>query len=147
MANWDSRFVSLSEHIANWSQDSTQVGCVTVGPDHEILTTGYNGLPRGVEPSPSVRTRRPHKYQWTEHAERNAIYNAARDGIRLLGSTCYTNWFPCTDCARALIQCGVTRVVGREPSYDHAKYGSDFVVSKQMMEEAGIKIVYIEKEG
>ena len=47
---WDRRFLALARHISEWSKDpSTQVGCVVVGPDREIRSTGFNGLPRGIE--------------------------------------------------------------------------------------------------
>lgn len=144
---WHNRFFQLAAHIAEWSKDSTKVGCVLVGTHNEILSTGYNGLPRGIDESADngTRLRRPTKYSWTEHAERNAIYNAARNGIRLGGSSIYTNWFPCSDCARAIIQCGIVRVVGTMPD-NHPKYGEDFNIVIKMLAEANIESIYLNKE-
>lgn len=117
---WDGRFLKVALEIAGWSKDpSTQVGCVIVGEGREILSTGYNGLPRGLDDADPARNERPEKYYWYEHGERNAIYNAVRNGVGLRGSTLYVTSTPskftvCTDCARAIIQAGVTRVV-QEP--------------------------------
>src|SRR4051812_31931200 len=98
---WDERFINLALHIAGWSKDeSRKVGCLIVGPQGEIRSTGYNGFPRGVDDTLPGRNERPAKYQWTEHAERNAIYNAARVGTPLEGTSIYLPWFPCVDCAR-----------------------------------------------
>ena len=63
-----------------------------VGPDRVIRSTGFNGLVRGVDDDVALRRERPAKYSWTEHAERNAIYNAARLGISILGCASYINW-------------------------------------------------------
>ena len=96
ITRWKSKFMRLAEEIADWSKDrSSKVGCVIVGPSNEIRSTGFNGFPRGVADDISERLTRPEKYLWTEHAERNAIYNAARAGISLEGCTMYLPWFPC----------------------------------------------------
>jgi dCMP deaminase len=80
-ATWDARFLELAGVIAGWSEDRDfHVGVVIFGPDHEIRATGYNGLLRGVASNEPVRFDRAsgEKFYWFEHAERNAIYNAAR---------------------------------------------------------------------
>lgn len=98
--------------VAARSKDpNTKTGCIIVGPDHEIRTTGYNSFPRGIVDNVPMRLERPEKYFWIEHAERNAIYNAARVGVPLLDCTLYLNWLCCMDCARAIIQVGITHVV------------------------------------
>ena len=75
---WNSRFMDLARLVAGWSKDtSTKVGCVIIGPDKEIRSTGYNGFPRGVDDTIPAGHERPAKYDFTEHAERNAIYNAS----------------------------------------------------------------------
>src|SRR5678816_3286831 len=90
MGIWDIRFLREAARIATWSKDrSTKVGCVIVGPSREIRSTGYNGFPRGVNDDVDERHARPMKYAYCEHAERNAIYNAARVGIPLEGCTLY----------------------------------------------------------
>jgi len=107
MTTWDKYFFDIVDVVRTKSKDpDTQVGCVIVGPAHEIRTTGYNGFPRGVDDT-GGRWQRPTKYFWVEHAERNAVYNAARCGVSLEGCTAYIQIAPCVDCARALIQSGV----------------------------------------
>jgi dCMP deaminase len=109
--NWDEYFIQMAKLVATKSKDqSTKVGCVIVGPNHEVRTTGYNGFCRGVDDDVDLRHEKPEKYFWTEHAERNAIYNAARNGIPLEGCTVYTTLVPCADCTRGLIQSGVKRI-------------------------------------
>ncbi|UWQ57607.1 dCMP deaminase [Leisingera caerulea] len=140
-AAWDRRFLGLCDHMAGWSEDRDfQVGAVITGPGHEIRASGYNGLARGVRATPDQRLDRPsgEKFFWVEHAERNAIYNAARMGVPLAECTLYVNRFPCADCARAIIQSGIVRVCSPpKPSYDGALDRS-FDVSETMLREAGV---------
>lgn len=94
MIDWDAYFMSLCYMVSIKSKDqSTKYGAVIVGPDHEIRSTGYNSFPRGVNDNLSERQKRPEKYLWFEHAERNAIYNAARMGTPLNGTTLYVQEF------------------------------------------------------
>ena len=81
-AKWDIRFLKLATHISEWSKDpSTKVGCVVVGPDREIRSTGFNGFPRGIQDSDERLTNRDLKYPLICHAEENAIMHAARIGL------------------------------------------------------------------
>lgn len=143
---WDARFLELAALIATWSKDrSRKVGCVIVGPKREIRTTGYSGFPRGVGDNADDRHERPAKYLWTEHAERNAIYNAARCGVSLEGCTAYLPWFPCMDCARALAQSGIAVLVcGQRPDLDDPKWGADFKLVPVLLKEAGVIVRYAE---
>jgi len=85
-AKWDVRFLELALHISQWSKDpSTKVGCVVVGPDREIRSTGFNGFPRGINDSIDRLSDREQKYPLICHAEENAIMHAARIGISLKG--------------------------------------------------------------
>lgn len=141
MVDWDRRFLDLAKHIGGWSKDrSTKVGCVIAGNDHTILSVGYNGFPRGIDDDIEKRHDRPAKYKWTEHAERNAIANAARVGVPLLGATAYVPWFPCADCGRLLIQSGIKRIVCHEPDFDDPRWGEDFRLVDEMFSECGISI-------
>ena len=142
--DWNQRWIDLSREIAQWSKDrSRKVGCVVVGPNNEIRTTGYNGFPRGVDDNIESRHQRPAKYLWTEHAERNSIYNAARMGTPLDGCRLYLHWFPCIDCARAIVQSGITTVVCIEPDWNDPQYGPEFKLIPEMFQEAGVEIVYV----
>lgn len=144
MANWDERFLRLALHISEWSKDpTTRVGCVIVGPSNEVRSIGFNGFPRGVNDDDSSRYDRPAKYMWTEHAERNAIYNAARIGVALENCRMYLPWFPCGDCARAIIQSGIVELIAVEPQLDHPKWGDDFRAAKVLLEEGGVKVRFV----
>jgi len=139
--DWDKRWMALAESVSEWSKDRSRVvGCVFIGGANQILSTGYNGMPRGIDDDVDARHQRPEKYDWIEHAERNAIYNAARTGTALEGSTVYSSLFPCAACARAIIQVGARAVVALQPDLRDVRWGRDFQLSIQMLEEAGVRL-------
>ena len=140
---WDERFMLLAHHLATWSiEKGRRVGAVIVGPDHEIRSTGFNGLPRGVRDDLEERHSRitGAKYIWSCHAEQNAIFNAARVGVALKGCTIYVPWFPCVECTKAIIQCGITELVAYAPDRPNSNWAEDFTISGQMLKEANIKV-------
>ena len=140
-AKWDTRFLELAQHISGWSKDpSTKVGCIVVGEDREIRSTGFNGFPRGIEDDDERLSNRELKYPLICHAEENAIMHAARIGLSLKGCTAYVTWPPCTRCARSLIQAGVVEVVYPESCEVPERWMADFEMSSRMMKEAGLKI-------
>jgi dCMP deaminase len=146
VADWDLRFMTLARHVGGWSKDrSRQVGCVVVGDDNIVRAIGFNGFPRGLDDEVAVRHQRPAKYLWTEHAERNAIYAAARAGISLSGTRMYVPWFPCVDCARAIVQAGIVELIAIEPDMGDPQWGEGFGVSIEMLTEAGIKVRYLDR--
>ena len=110
--NWVDYFYNIAEQVKEKSKDErTKIGAVIVGKDKEIVSTGYNSFPRGIDDWKSERQERPEKYYWFEHAERNAIYNAARIGVSTKGCTMYlTCGMVCADCARAIINAGIVRI-------------------------------------
>ena len=141
MADWNERFLNLATHISQWSKDpSTKVGCVVVGPDHEIRSTGFNGLPRGIEDKDERLNNREIKYPMICHAEENAIMHAARIGISLKECTAYVTWPPCTRCARSLIQAGILTVIYPKNTEIPDRWASDFELSMNMFKEAGIEL-------
>lgn len=146
-ADWTERFVNLSKHIKSWSKDrSTQVAAVIVNDDNRIVSIGYNGFPNGCNDNIESRHERPAKYMYTEHAERNAIYNAARIGVSTKNCTIYLDWFPCVDCARAIIQSGITHVVCGKPDAPSPRWIKNFAVSLELFQETDVKVTYYEKE-
>ncbi len=141
MGNWDDKFMGLAHHIASWSKDrSKKHGCVIVGPDHSVRTLGYNGFPRGINDDVESRHDRPAKYLWTEHAERNAIYNAGKLGVILEGSTLYLTWYPCADCARAIIQSGIVHIHAINYKLDDPNWVTSFKTATEMLTEVNIPI-------
>jgi dCMP deaminase len=109
--NWHEYFITMLPLIAAKSKDTTKTSAIIVGPNNEIRSTGFNGMPRKFNDSNSTLWEKPEKYFWVEHAERNAIYNAARFGTSLDSCTMYASHVPCVDCGRAIIQSGITRVI------------------------------------
>ena len=136
---WDRRFLELAKHISEWSKDpSTKVGCVVVGADREVRSTGFNGFPRGIEDDLDRLEDRDRKYPLICHAEENAIMHAARIGVSLKGNTAYVTWPPCSRCTRSLIQAGLNEVVFPADVDIPERWQADFDISMGMMEEAGI---------
>jgi len=140
---WDETFFEMASILSKRSKDkSTQVGAVIVGPNHEVRSVGYNCFPRGINDDLEKRQERPIKYKFFEHAERNAIYNAARVGTPLEGCKIYIPFYPCSDCARAIIQSGIIEVVvEEEPSAGVLeRFKDDFECSLTMLSEAHVMI-------
>ena len=140
---WDDYFMTMVYLVAMRSKDeSTHVGAVIVGPNNEIRSTGYNSFPMGINDDVPERQERPEKYFWFSHAERNAVYLAARVGIPVEGCTMYTNGIPCTDCAFAVIQAGITEVVvdGGWSNPERDKWDETAKRTAVMFEERGIKL-------
>ena len=140
---WHGRFMEMARLVSSWSKDpSTKTGAVVVGPDREIRATGYNGLVRGVNDDIPERMERPTKYDFFEHAERNAVYNASLIGTSLKGCVMYATHPPCTDCARAIIQAGIKMVVTTELKRDantpEGTWRDKLSYSEQMFNEAGV---------
>lgn len=140
--------MEVAELVATWSKDpSTKVGAIVVGPDREIRSTGYNGVVRGVDDDIPERLERPTKYDFFEHAERNAVYNACLIGASLKGCVIYVTSMPCPDCARAIIQSGIKMVVTHKVEVDAnspaGTWRDKLVYSEQMFAEAGIDCLYL----
>lgn len=134
---WDRFFIGLAKYMSTASKDpSTKVGCVIVGPDREVRTSGFNGFPRGVSDDSRLHDR-AEKYPIIVHAEENAVAQAARIGVSLLGCTAYTTFPPCSKCARLLIQVGIEECVW--PNHDIPKrWKEDMDRSRALMCEAGL---------
>jgi len=142
--SWDEYYLDVCKVVARRSKDpNTQIGCVIVGPAHEIRSTGYNSFPRGIRDNVPERLERPHKYLWIEHAERNAICNAARAGTATENCTIYVEVMPCMDCGRAIVQAGIAEVVvsaARMTQYSSDYYDEHFRLVEVLLEEAGVKV-------
>ncbi|MAV02669.1 MAG: deoxycytidylate deaminase [Euryarchaeota archaeon] len=140
-SKWDIRFIELARHISGWSKDpSTKVGCVVVGEDREIRSTGFNGFPRGIDDDPERLADREKKYPLICHAEENAIMHAARIGVSLKDSTAYVTWPPCSRCARSLIQAGIREVVYSSSEEIPERWIEDFEISTSMLAEANVLV-------
>ena len=135
--SWDEYFMGVAMLAARRSKDpNTQVGACIVSQDNIIISTGYNGMPKGCSDDvfPWNRTGEDTKYAYVVHAELNAILNAS--GRDLRGSRLYVALFPCNECAKAIIQSGV-----KEVFYLSDKYSDSMstLASKRMLDAAGVK--------
>lgn len=136
---WDEYFMSLSHLSGKRSKDpSTQVGACIVNQNKRIVGIGYNGMPYGCNDDEYPWEREGDfmntKYAYVVHAELNAILNSTAP---LKNCSIYVSLFPCNECAKAIIQSGITEVV-----YESDKYADTDSVkaSKKMFESAGVKL-------
>ena len=136
--SWDEYFMGVASLSAMRSKDpSTQVGACIVNADKRIISMGYNGMPRccSDDEFPWDREGNPldSKYLFVCHAELNAILNSAGGNVR--GCTVYTTLFPCNECAKAIIQAGISEVV-----YMSDKYATtdSTLAAKKMFDTAGV---------
>jgi dCMP deaminase len=140
--SWDEYFMGLAHLSALRSKDpSTQVGAAIVDENHRVVSVGYNGFPQGVSDQEFPWAREggtlDTKYAFVVHAELNAILNSQRS---VRGCTIYVSLFPCNECAKAIIQSGIKKIV-----YESDKYnGVDTnIASKRMLKAAGVELVRI----
>jgi dCMP deaminase len=135
---WDRRFLEMAELVGSWSKDpSTQVGAVIVDKDRRIVSTGYNGFPKGIADRHDLLHDREKKYKLIIHGEMNAILFAGRS---LEGCTLYTTPFlPCATCSSFIIQSGITRVVSWHT--DHPRWSDSIQLAKSMFAEAGVECI------
>ena len=140
--SWDEYFMGVAILAAKRSKDpNTQVGACIVDKNNVILTTGYNGFPKGCSDDefPWDREGEITKYPFVVHAELNAILNAS--GKDLSGSRIYVALFPCNECAKAIIQSGISEVIYADDKY----CGTDSVVaSKKMLASSKVKFTRYE---
>ena len=131
---------------ARFSTDrSRQVRCVIADDSGTILSEGWNTVPVGCAHT-EARHQRPAKYLWTEHAERNAVYLAARRGVPLEGATIYVPWYPCFDCARAIVNTGIQRMVSYPPDFSDPHWGDQFREVFELFSEVGLKVDFLKGE-
>ena len=138
---WDDTFMELCDVIAKRSDDPrTKVGCVIVAKDHTVISLGYNGAPRGV-PNYLVTDLDPvEKLLYVVHADVNAIYNAVRNGAgRLEGATMYLPCWPCAECAKGIVQVGITKVVIKSPAVPKRRIQS-CQAAASMLGQAGVLV-------
>ncbi|MDR0927703.1 MAG: CMP deaminase [Ignavibacteria bacterium] len=151
--DWDKLYITMCYLVGMRSLDKhTHVGSVVTDADNVLVSTGYNSLPRGIEVDADgkrISRENGEKYFWIEHAERNAIYNAARRGTILKGCKLYVPWNPCTDCARAIIQTGISEVIIHQNGQDFydkhtdGKWLQSYQIMHDMFDESGVETRYI----
>ena len=141
--SWDEYFMGVALLASQRSKDpNTQVGACIVDDQNRILSTGYNGFPQGCSDDDFPWNRDEAlgetKYQFVVHAELNAILNAR--GKSLAGSKVYVALFPCNECAKAIIQSGISEVIYLSDKYHDTP---STVASRRMLNSAGVKLTQI----
>ena len=140
--SWDEYFMGLAHLSALRSKDpNTQVGACIVDQDKKVVSIGYNGMPRGCADDDFPWEREggflDTKYAFVVHAELNAILNSPRP---VKDCTLYVSLFPCNECAKAIIQSGIRKVIYESDKYDGTEGN---IASKKMLKEAGVELVKI----
>jgi len=136
-------FIKMTNVISESSDDSNRkVGCVIVKDGDTMVSYASNNIPNGVKKLNS-RKEKPNKYSWIGHAERNAICEAAKQGISTDGCEMYCNYYPCSDCAISIIECGISKLYTEKPDFNHHKWGESWKRSKKMFNEAGVDIEFV----
>lgn len=133
---WQTRFLDLAEHIAEWSLDpNTKVGSIIVDNQKRVIAMGYNGFPRGVNDDEKRYAERETKHKYVVHAERNALDNAP---LSVEGCTLISTLMPCNECAKGIIQKGIKTVICYKP-----KRADNFnwEATEKMFSEAGVELI------
>ncbi|SEE40207.1 dCMP deaminase [Rhizobiales bacterium GAS188] len=120
-----------------------QVGATLAAVQGASVIARCNSFPKGVRDLPE-RHEGDGRFVWMEHAERNAILEAARQGIATEAGTLATTFFPCIDCARAIVQSGIAHLCTPAPDYEDAAWGDAFHRSRVILEEGGVAIHVVE---
>ena len=142
---WDEYFMGLAHLSAKRSKDpSTQVGAVIVNNENRVVSIGYNGFPFGCNDDEFPWGREGNindtKYPYVVHAELNAILNSNQS---CKDCTIYVSLFPCHECAKAIIQSGIRKIVYESDKYAHT---DSTIASKRMLAAAGVELVQLDYE-
>lgn len=139
--SWDEYFLALAVTVARKSKDpKCRVGAVIV-QDRLVVSTGFNGLARNVFDDPSVLDKADKKLKVICHAEQNAIWNAARYGLKLKDATIFVTKFPCLRCCNAIIQTGIQRIYTHDGKYwDDDPDDGKHEFKQSMLRQAGLSV-------
>lgn len=144
--SWDEYFMGIAVLSSMRSKDpNTQVGACIVSEEKKIVGVGYNGFPRGCSDDELPWAREGEwletKYPYVCHAELNAILNSSITSLK--GATLYVALFPCNECAKAIIQTGISKVVYLSDKYHDSDQSK---ASRTMLESAGVKLEKLQTE-
>lgn len=148
MNKWDERFMFLAKEISSWSKDpSTKIGVVIVNDERRILSTGYNGFPKGIEDTEERLSNRSLKYPLIVHGEMNALMSALYNGVSVKGSTMYVYGLPvCSECCKNIIQSGIKCVVIDNIEFAPEIWAEQWKkTSEPMFKEAGVEVKYFSR--
>lgn len=143
---WEKRYLEIARQVAGWSKDpSRKIGAVIVGNQGQIISQGFNGFARGIADTPERYDDRETKYKYVVHAEANAIYNAINNSASPRGATIFVTGLPvCHQCADAIIQTGVKRVVmDTQPCTGWEESGN---LALQKFKEAQVEFKFVSED-
>lgn len=139
--DWDETFMTLALTFALRSPDpSSKCGAVIVDRDRTVISSGYNGFPRGYRNDIKDWTDRERKYELVIHSEANAILNAGRQGKQLLGSAIYVTGPPCSNCAKMIVQSGIQEVVYIQDEAFLDRWGQSFELTKEIFRACNVSL-------
>lgn len=130
----------IVEAVASLSPDPYAQAGALILLRGSIVALDCNRPPTAAYVADEMLLQRPNKAAWVEHAERNCIYSAARNGVAIDGAILVTSWFPCADCARAIVAAGIAEVLCVEPDWDHPDYA--FREAREMLDRSNIRVQY-----
>ena len=140
LINWDEYFMGIALLSCKRSKDpNTKVGACIVDDDNKVVSIGYNGMPKGLDESKLSWNKNDgldSKYLYVCHAEFNAILNT-RNGSSLKGCTLYVTLFPCNECAKAIVQTGIKKIVYLDDKYHDTLFTQ---ASRKLLLLAGVEL-------
>lgn len=150
---WDELFFNIIKEYKKKSKDpSSKFSAVIVDSNNAIVSSGFNGFPRGVVDSEERYNNREVKYRFVVHAEANAITNAARIGAKLDGCRIYVDTYPCSSCCKLIIQSGIREIVLNGDSELHndegfkRRWAEDIETTLTMCKESSVNIRIYKKD-
>jgi len=113
--------------------------------DGATTLAACNDFPTGISDL-EARHAHPERLLWIEHAERNAIFAAARSGLATAGATLIATFHPCADCARAIVQAGIATLYTLVPDFADPLWGPAFRCSRVILEEGGVRVIFLDRD-
>jgi dCMP deaminase len=140
--DWEDYFLWMAAVVSTKSKDPRcRVGAVITSPDNVVLSTGFNGLARGVYDDEKILANADEKLKVICHAEQNAILNAARIGVALKGATIFVTKFPCLACCNAIVQVGIKRIYTHDKHFwGDDPFDKDHTRKQDILKQVGIKV-------
>ena len=149
--SWDEYFMGIALLSAERSKDpNTQVGSCIVNDENKIVSVGYNGAPTKFSDDIMPWDREGDfvntKYAYVCHSELNALLNYRGNNNDFVGARIYVHYFPCNECAKAIIQSGIKEVIFYH-TYDYDHHSDEMEASKRMLDECGVTYRQYQKQG
>lgn len=143
--NWQELLKVTYEEAQKSTNPSTQNGAILVDDDGNLILSAVNSFPNGVKENEERQNNKSLRYKYSVHAERNVLYLASKLGIKTEGLTMICPWATCSDCAQAIIQTGIKKLVTHKQALDRSgHWQEDIDFAFGMLREAGVEIIIID---